>query len=262
MRAKKRFGQHFLTDPRLLGRIADAVGASPGTRVLEIGPGHGALTAALLARGADLVAIEKDRDLVPGLRERFPALEVVEGDALDLDWHALAPGAIICGNIPYNVTTPLIDRALLPPRPPRVVFLVQKEVAERVIAPAGSEHYGALSVGVQAVARAERLFNVAAGAFSPPPKVASAVLRLEPLAAPLVADADVGAFRRLVVGCFSYRRKTLLRGLRELLGWEAERVSVALGQAGLDAGGRPETLEPAAFARLLSALVDGGWSGV
>jgi 16S rRNA (adenine1518-N6/adenine1519-N6)-dimethyltransferase len=262
VRAKKSLGQHFLTDPRILGRIADALGPLAGESVLEIGPGRGALTEALLARGASLTAIEKDRDLVPVLQSRFPSLTVVEGDALEVDWHAVAPGALICGNIPYNVTSPLIDRALQPPRARCVVFLVQKEVAERVVAPPGGEIYGALSVGVQAVARAERLFNVGAGAFSPPPRVASSVLRLVPLDAPHIADQDVPRFRRLVVGCFCYRRKQIGRGLRELLGWEAPRVLAALGRAGIAADDRPETLAPADFARMLAALVDDGWAEV
>jgi len=160
-RAKRRLGQHFLSDPRILQRIADALEPTAAVTVLEIGPGSGGLTAALAARAGRVVAIEKDPDLVPGLRARFPDVTVVEGDALELDWHALGgPGALVTGNIPYNITSPLIDKALLPPRPPRIVFLVQKEVADRVTASAGESAYGALSVGVQAVARAERLFVV------------------------------------------------------------------------------------------------------
>ncbi|MCU0621402.1 MAG: 16S rRNA (adenine(1518)-N(6)/adenine(1519)-N(6))-dimethyltransferase, partial [Gemmatimonadales bacterium] len=140
---RRRFGQHFLSDPRLLGRIADAVGAGPEDTVLEIGPGPGGLTAALLERAGRVVAIEKDRDLVASLRQRYPRAEIVEGDALALDWHALVgPGALVCGNIPYNITSPLIDRALLPPRPPRIVFLVQREVADRLAAGPGGADYG------------------------------------------------------------------------------------------------------------------------
>jgi 16S rRNA (adenine1518-N6/adenine1519-N6)-dimethyltransferase len=257
---KKRFGQHFLFDPRILARIADAVAAGPGDTVLEIGPGPGGLTAALAERAGRLVAIEKDRDLVPALRARVPRAEIVEGDALELDWHALAgPGAIICGNIPYNITSPLVDKALLPPRPPRIVFLVQREVADRVAAPPGSEHYGALSVGVQAVARAERVFTVSRGAFHPPPKVDSAVLRLVPLARPLVSDELLPAFRRLVVGLFGFRRKQLLRGLRELTGWPAERVQAVLDAVGVVTTSRPEVLTPHQFVALTHAVVDAGW---
>jgi 16S rRNA (adenine1518-N6/adenine1519-N6)-dimethyltransferase len=258
--AKKRFGQHFLFDPRILARIADATGAGPSDTVLEIGPGPGGLTAVLAARAGRLIAIEKDRDLVPALRARVPRAEIVEGDALELDWPALTgPGAIICGNIPYNITSPLIDKALRPPRAPRVVFLVQREVADRVAAPPGSDAYGALSVGVQAVARAERLFTVARGAFQPPPKVESAVLRLTPLAQPLVRDARVPAFRRLVVGLFGFRRKQLLRGLRELTGWPPERLQPLLEALRLEPTARPEVLTPAQFSALTDSVVDAGW---
>jgi 16S rRNA (adenine1518-N6/adenine1519-N6)-dimethyltransferase len=125
-RAKRRLGQHFLTDPRLLGRIADALGAGPGDTVLEIGPGPGGLTAALAERAGRLVAIEKDRDLVPALRARFPSATIVEGDALEADWAALAgAGALVTGNIPYHITSPVIDKALDPPRHARMVVLVE-----------------------------------------------------------------------------------------------------------------------------------------
>ena len=236
MRPKRRLGQHFLTDSRLLGRIADALEAGPADTVLEIGPGPGGLTGALAERAGRLVAIEKDADLVPALRARFPAATIVEADALEADWHALAGGPFLAtGNIPYNITSPLLDKALEPPRPGRIVFLVQKEVADRVTAPPGGGEYGALSVGVQAVARAERLFTVPAGAFHPRPKVDSAVLRLTPLPDPLVTDAERESFRRLVVGLFGFRRKQLLRGLRELTGWDAARVSEVLARTGLEA---------------------------
>jgi 16S rRNA (adenine1518-N6/adenine1519-N6)-dimethyltransferase len=259
-RAKRRLGQHFLTDPRILQRIADALGATDADTVLEIGAGPGGLTEVLAARAGRLIAIEKDADLVPALRARVPDATVVEADALEADWHALAgPDGLVAGNIPYNITSPLIDKALAPPRPARIVFLVQKEVADRVGAAPGGEAYGALSVGVQAVARAERLFIVPAGAFYPRPKVDSAVLRLTPLAVPVVANEEVEPFRRLVVGLFGFRRKQLGRGLRQLTGWDAERVGAALALAGIDASARPETVSPAAFAALLRALVDGGW---
>lgn len=260
-RAKRRLGQHFLTDPRILQRIADALGATPADTVLEVGPGPGGLTEVLVPAAAKVVAIEKDADLVPSLRARVPGATIVEADALEADWHALAgTDFLVAGNIPYNITSPLIDKALAPPRPRRVVFLVQKEVADRVGAAPGSEAYGALSVGVQAVAGAERLFTVPAGAFHPRPKVDSAVLRLTPLAEPVVHDEEVEPFRRLVVGLFGYRRKQLGRGLRELTGWDAGRVERALAAVGIPAAARPETVSPAAFAGLLHALVDGGWS--
>jgi 16S rRNA (adenine1518-N6/adenine1519-N6)-dimethyltransferase len=261
---KRRLGQHFLTDPRLLARIADALEAGPEDTVLEVGPGMGGLTAPLLDRAGRVIAIEKDRALVPALRARFPAAHVIEGDALDVEWSALSPpggaGLLVTGNIPYNITSPLIDKALLPPRPRRIVFLVQREVADRVTAEAGTPEYGALTIGVQAVARAERLFTVPAGAFKPRPKVDSAVLRLTPLATPLVSDADRESFRALVVGLFGFRRKQMLRALRELTGWDAGRAGHTLAAAGVTETVRPEVLSPVEFVRLHRTLVDGGWS--
>ena len=257
---KKALGQHFLSDPRILARIADALEPGEEETVLEVGPGRGTLTEVLQARVPRLVAIEKDRDLVPQLRSRFPAVTIVEGDALELDWHALAgqPRFSVIGNIPYYITSPLIDKALTPPRPRAIVFLVQKEVADRVAAPPGGADYGALSVGVQSVARVERLFKVPAGAFSPPPKVDSAVLRMTPLASPLIADADVGPFRRLVVGMFSYRRKQVIRGLREFTGRPAEHVRRWLVAARIEESQRPQAISPQRFSALFSILQDAG----
>ena len=253
--AKKRFGQHFLNDPGILRRIAAAVQVEGGETLLEIGPGPGGLTGELARTGARLVAIEKDRDLVPLLRARFPAARIIEGDALEVDWHELVgPGPFrIAGNIPYNITTPLIEKALAPPRPLVAVYLVQRELADRVAAPPGSGTYGALSVGVQVVARVERLFTVPAGAFKPRPKVDSAVLRMTPLAEPLIADRERVPLRRFVVGLFGFRRKQLGRGLRELTGAPAAVVAGWLGEAEIDETARPETLEPARFVRLFRA---------
>jgi 16S rRNA (adenine1518-N6/adenine1519-N6)-dimethyltransferase len=259
---KKSLGQHFLSDPRILARIAEALAPVAGETVLEIGPGRGSLTEVLASRVPRLLAIEKDPELVPLLRAKFPRVEIVEGDALELDWHAIAgPGPrSIIGNIPYYITTPLIDKALTPPRPRTIVFLVQKEVADRVAAPPGGAEYGALSVGVQSVARVERLFRVAAGAFSPPPKVDSAVLRLTPVESPLIPDDEVAGFRRMVVGLFGFRRKQLIRGLRELTGQSAEIVGEWLGTAGIEPSRRPQSLQPAAFATLYGIVKAGGWS--
>ncbi|MBA3658228.1 MAG: ribosomal RNA small subunit methyltransferase A [Gemmatimonadales bacterium] len=260
-RPKRRLGQHFLSDPRILARIADALGAGPSDTVLEIGPGPGGLTAALAERAGRVIAIEKDRDLADALQARFHNVTVVEGDALELDWRSVAGSDyLLAGNIPYNITTPLIDKALDPPPPRRLVFLVQREVADRLIAAPGTGEYGALTVGVQAAATAERLFSVPAGAFRPRPDVDSAVLRLTPRAIPLVPDAERRAFRRLVVGLFSYRRKQLLRGLREFTGWESERVHALIESAAMVPTERPEQLAPEQFVGLYCGLVDGGWT--
>jgi len=260
--AKKHLGQHFLHDPRILRRIAEAVQCGPGDTVLEIGPGRGALTAELLARGARVSAIEKDRDLLPHLVERFPELRLASGDALDLDWRQVSGVGdgplIVAGNIPYNITSPLIEKALTPPRPVRIVFLVQKEVADRLAATAGTKTYGGLTVGVQAVARVERLMTVAAGAFVPAPKVDSAVIRLTPREQPLIPSHQAGSFRRLVTALFSARRKQLGRGVRQVTGWEADRVIATLQSAGFDPRQRPEVLTPEQFVVLHRVLVDGG----
>ena len=160
----------------------------------------------------------------------FPSVNIVEGDALELDWHEVmhVETFLLTGNIPYNITSPLLDKALIPPRPARIVFLVQKEVADRITAKAGSSDYGALTVGIQSVTRAEKLFRVPAGAFNPPPRVDSAVVRLTPLDQPLVRDDETAGFRRFVTGIFGFRRKQLGRGLRELTGWPPEQVSAVI----------------------------------
>jgi 16S rRNA (adenine1518-N6/adenine1519-N6)-dimethyltransferase len=262
-RPRRRFGQHFLTDPRILDRIAAALEGGPGDRVLEIGPGRGSLTEALLRRGARVTAIEIDWDLAAALRTRLPTVDVITADALDQDWHRLTdepPEAVsVTGNIPYNITSPLLEKALAPPPFRQIVLLVQKEVADRIVADPGSRTYGALSVGVQAVAEVDRLFTVPSGAFSPAPKVASAVIKLSPRRPPLVPADHRAAFRRMVAGLFGFRRKQLLRGLRELTGWPSEQVKALLLRVGVEPAARPETVPVARFVALERALVDEGW---
>jgi 16S rRNA (adenine1518-N6/adenine1519-N6)-dimethyltransferase len=260
-RPRKRFGQHFLTDPRILGRIADSVGIQPGDTVVEIGPGRGALTTELLKRVGPtgrLVAIEVDRDLAAMLRIQYAdhrAFTVVEGDILatDLTVQVKRP-FLLAGNIPYNITTPILFRALEPPRAERMVFLVQLEVAERLVAKAGTKEYGALTVNAQALADIEIVFTVPAGAFKPPPKVESAVIRLVPRESPDVAPGQEPRYRTLVQGLFSNRRKQMLRALRSVRGLDAHNAGLALERAGITPTDRPEVLAPADFARLLSAL--------
>ena len=262
MRPKRRLGQHFLTDPSILNRIVDALDPEPNDTVLEIGPGRGGLTAVLAERAGTVVAIERDHDLVTGLQQSFPGIDLVAGDALALDWHDVVGHSdfLVIGNIPYNITSPLLDKALTPPRPRRCVFLVQREVGDRIVARPGNKTYGALSVGIQAVARAEVVFRVPAGAFQPPPKVDSVVLRLTPLDVPLVDDAVLSVFRAVVTGLFGLRRKQLLRGIRQLTGWSADEAGAVLRSVGLDPTARPETVAPPAFVALTVALVDLGWS--
>jgi 16S rRNA (adenine1518-N6/adenine1519-N6)-dimethyltransferase len=157
----------------------------------------------------------------------------------------------VVGNIPYNITSPLIERALRPPLPERIVFLVQAEVADRLAAPPGTKVYGALSVGVQAVCRVERLFTVRAGAFRPPPRVQSAVVRLTPLGEPLVAPAVQADFRRFVTACFARRRKQLRNVLAGVWDRPPDAAVAVLARLGIDPTARPETLAPADFAALL-----------
>ena len=260
---RPKLGQHFLTDESILARIAAATGAGPDDTVVEIGPGQGTLTAALLRTGARVVAIEKDRQLVEKLgkwnAERgTDRLEVVSGDALELDWHDYVPRSdfavprwVVAGNVPYYITTPLIDKALTPPLPRCVVFLVQLEVADRMAAPPGDKTYGALSVGVQTVARVERVFRVAPGSFRPPPRVASAVVRLTPLAVPLVESEEIGPLRTFVTACFGQRRKQLRNAVATAAGVSASAAASGLEALGIDPQDRPERLTPAQFVRVL-----------
>lgn len=263
MRTRKALGQHFLTDPALLARIAEASGAAPGDVFLEIGPGPGGLTAALLDRGATVVAIERDPRMATPLRRRFgdAAFALVEGDALELDWPALvapwtANGATwrVAGNIPYYITSPLLEKALTAPLPASVTYLVQAEVARRLAACAGDEDYGALTVGVSAAAHATLAMTIKRGAFTPPPKVDSAVIHLIPHAMPPIAPERIGDLRRLVVSLFSYRRKRMARALREARGMGAEEAAVLLERSGIDPAVRPEVVTLEQFVALLAAL--------
>ncbi len=256
---RPKLGQHFLTDANILSRIAAATGAGPDDTVLEIGPGQGTLTAELLRTGAQVVVIEKDHRLAEELRARHPEretdrLEIVEGDALELDWHDYVPRSgpwLVAGNIPYYITSPLIDKALTPPLPRCVVFLVQSEVADRLAAPPGGKTYGALSVGVQAVARVERVFRVAPGSFRPPPRVVSAVVRLTPLAQPLVEPGEIAPLRRFVTACFGQRRKQLRNAVAAAASVTPAMAASGLEGLGIDPQDRPERLTPEQFVRAL-----------
>ncbi len=254
---RKSLGQHFLTAKRILTRIADALHLEGGETVLEIGPGRGALTDILAERAGRLIAIEYDRALAEVLRQRYAKKSnvlIAEADVLEVSLGELAAGPyVLVGNVPYYITTPILFHALVPPRAQRSVYLVQREVADRLSAAPGTKEYGALTVNVAAVARADTLFKVPAGAFSPPPKVESAVVRITPLATPLVSEEEQRPFRLLVQGAFGMRRKQMRRVLRSLYAIDAVAAEAILSETGIDPEVRPETLSPEQFARLLRA---------
>ena len=256
--ALKRFGQHFLKDRSVLARIADALELTGTETVLEIGPGRGALTELLLERAGRVVAVEIDRALADLLRTRWgrdPRFTLVERDGLPVR-HADVAGEdfVLAGNVPYYITTPILFHALERPRARRAVYLVQKEVAERVVAPPGGKAYGALSVNVQAIATGELLFKVPPGAFAPPPKVDSAVLRVTPLAEPVVSPAEEQGFSAFVQEVFGLRRKQLRRVVRTVAHLDAEEGDAVVARAGLDPEARPEVLSPREFVGLYRAL--------
>jgi 16S rRNA (adenine1518-N6/adenine1519-N6)-dimethyltransferase len=255
---RKSLGQHFLTDPRILARIADAVALTSDETVVEIGPGRGSLTDALLARAARVVAIEIDRKLVELLREKYanePRLTIVEADVLDVNLGEVAGGAYaLAGNVPYYITTPILFQALRHPRALRSVLLVQKEVAARMAAAPGDDDYGALSVNVQAVADVEMLFRIPAGAFNPPPRVDSAVVRVTPRAEPVVPAGGEEPFRIFVQAAFALRRKQMRRVVRTVAERSAAAAELALEASGIDPDARPETLSAAQFYALGRAL--------
>jgi 16S rRNA (adenine1518-N6/adenine1519-N6)-dimethyltransferase len=253
--ARKSLGQHFLTDRRILGRIADALQLQGGETVVEIGPGRGALTDLLADRAGRLIAVEVDRALAAMLRERYARrgnVLIAEADVLQVSLGELAAGPyVLVGNVPYYITTPILFHALEHPRAERCIYLVQREVADRLTAAPGSKEYGALTVNVAAVARAEMLFKVPAGAFSPPPKVESAVVRITPLAEPLVAREEEEPLRKLVQAAFGMRRKQMRRVIRTLRSLGADEADTMLASAGIDPEARPETLSVGQFVKLL-----------
>jgi 16S rRNA (adenine1518-N6/adenine1519-N6)-dimethyltransferase len=257
-RPRKRLGQHFLADRHALERIADALELTGSETVVEIGPGRGALTDLLVERAGRVVAVEIDRDLVPRLRARYesmPHVEIVEADVLDVALASLGGEEfVLAGNVPYYITTPIIFHALERPRPRLSVFLVQLEVAERIASGPGSKAYGALSINVQAVASVELVARVPPGAFRPPPSVDSAILRLRPRIDPVIESHEEERYRRFVQDAFALRRKQMRRVLRTAERMEVSVADDVLAAAGIDPEARPETLDPAAFARLVRSI--------
>jgi 16S rRNA (adenine1518-N6/adenine1519-N6)-dimethyltransferase len=251
---RKSLGQHFLNDRNILGKIVDALELAGHETVIEIGPGRGSLTELLVPRARRLILIEYDRALAARLRETYASnanVRVIQADVLTVPLGEAAASAYsVVGNVPYYISTPIIFHALEQPRAERAVFLLQREVAERMAAPAGASEYGALSANVQAVARVEVLFRVAPGSFQPPPQVESAAVRVTPRTDPVISSADEEEFRAFVQAAFGMRRKQIRRVLREVAGLSVAHAVAALEDAGVDGDARPETLTPADFARL------------
>jgi len=243
-RPRKRFGQHFLHDPGVVRRIVEAIAPAADDFIVEIGPGQGVLTRPLAGRIRQLAVIEIDRDLaaaLPGDR-----IQVHVGDALEFDFGVFPQGVRIVGNLPYNISTPLLFHlARYADRVRDLHFMLQLEVVERMVARPSTREYGRLSVMLQTRFRMEKLFRVAAGAFRPPPKVQSALVRMQPLAEPLGCDADELAV--LVRTAFSSRRKTLRNALPLVAG--------DFAALGIDPTLRPENLSPADYVRIAQRTI-------
>jgi 16S rRNA (adenine1518-N6/adenine1519-N6)-dimethyltransferase len=251
MQVRKRFGQHFLHDPGVIRRIIDGVAPLPGERIVEIGPGRGALTWELLRRAKALEVIEIDRDLALTLTQDARAaagLCVHVENALHTDFVKLrGKGAAlrIVGNLPYNISTPLLFHLLAQSAAVADMhFMLQKEVVDRMTAQPATKAYGRLTVMLAAVAQVEKLFDVGPGAFQPKPKVWSAIVRLRPTHTPRFEVGAEGVLRSLVTAAFSHRRKILSNGLKGILTPEE------IAACGIDSQLRPEVLSPAQFGLL------------
>jgi 16S rRNA (adenine1518-N6/adenine1519-N6)-dimethyltransferase len=250
VRPRKRFGQHFLTDRHYLARIVEAIDPRPGDAMLEIGPGTGLLTAQLVRVVRPLHAVEIDRDLAEALRRRYSSDELVvhEGDVLELDLGELPAPLRVVGNLPYNVSSPILFR--MEENAARIrdcTFLLQAEVVDRMVAEPGTPEYGRLSVMLQARFAMAKALEVPPGAFTPPPKVDSAVVRMRPLPEDRPRARDERLFAAIVAAAFSQRRKTLRNAARALV------PETAFARAGIDPGRRGETLSVPEFVALADA---------
>jgi 16S rRNA (adenine1518-N6/adenine1519-N6)-dimethyltransferase len=243
-RARKRFGQNFLADPNIIRKIIDAIAPKAGETMVEIGPGLGAMTDPLVERLGHLHVVEIDRDLIARLKERYSPdrLTIHEGDALAFDFASLGQPLRVVGNLPYNISTPLLFHlADFASRVNDLTFMLQKEVVMRMVAEPGSADYGRLSVMLQYRFRMGRLFDVPPGAFRPAPKVTSSIVRMMPLPAEQLAARDEALLGRIVAAAFGQRRKTLRNTLRDYLA-EADYAEL-----GIDPGLRGERLAVADF---------------
>lgn len=268
-RAKKSLGQNFLVDPNLQRKIVAALGAGPDDEVLEIGPGRGALTRHLVGRCRRLILVELDDRLSAELLAVYGGradVIVIHGNILETDLRRVAespPRLRVLGNIPYNVTTPILFKLLERPRPAEIVLMVQHEVARRMAAQPGTGEYGALSVGVQSLARVERLFRVPSTAFRPVPRVESAVVRIVPHVPPPMTPAAEEDLRALTRVAFGWRRKQFQRILRDhpRYGLTPEAVERLEKEFGHSLTRRPETFDALDFQRLSELLRRAGAAG-
>jgi 16S rRNA (adenine1518-N6/adenine1519-N6)-dimethyltransferase len=262
-RAKRALGQNFLVDPNVQRKIVAALDPGLLDEVLEIGPGVGALTRHLAGRVRRLVLVELDNALAARLREEFagdPSVEVINEDVLGVPLERISedPARLkVIGNIPYNITTPILFGLLeRRPRPAAIVLMVQREVADRILEPAGSKTYGALAVGVQAVADVSRVMHVSRDAFRPIPDVMSSVVRIVPHDPPRLTTDDEAALRALTRAAFQQRRKQFQRILRDAWDLSVDEVAEVGRAAGMDLVQRPETFSPQKFIDLARVLRD------
>lgn len=254
-RARKRFGQHFLAKPSVVRRMVRAAKVVEGDRVVEIGPGLGILTEAILGAGAELVAVEIDDDLYARMREVYPEVATHHLDATKADWGELTPGSgwKMVANLPYNVGTQLVmDAARRPGTFRSATVMLQAEVVARMTATPGTKQYGSLSVHLQSRGAARWLFDVPPGSFVPPPKVNSAIVHVDFFPEPDVGGVDPRFFDRVVTAAFSQRRKTLRNSLGGVFG--KTKAVEAMERAGINPGLRAEVLDLDAFRALASQL--------
>lgn len=257
--ARKRFGQNFLSDPNIIRKIIGAIAPKPGEHVVEIGPGLGALTEPLLEACGQLQVVEIDRDLIARLKERYTPEQIVinEGDALKFDFGTLPAPLRVVGNLPYNISTPLLFHlAAYAERVRDMTFMLQKEVVQRMVAEPDTEEYGRLSVMLQYRFDMARLFDVPAGAFRPAPKVTSAIVYMRPKSADACNCKDEKLFGQIVTAAFGQRRKTLRNTLRQ---WCSDADFEVLG---IDPQARGETLEVADYVRVTDLVAQRGGSAV
>ena len=254
LRPKHSWGQNFLGDPDVLRRIAAEAELRPGEPVIELGAGLGHLTRELAATGARVVAVERDRDLVQVLEsERLPGVRVVAANAADVRFAELAGAEelTVVGNLPYHLTSPILFEILDQRTSVRcAVLTLQQEVVERIATPVGQREAGVLSALLQLYFEVERLFDVPARLFHPPPKVGSAVVRLRRLPRPRAEVRSDDRFRRVVKAAFAQRRKTLRNAWKGLPGLTPEGLAAAAAAAGVSLDARGETLDVAAFSRM------------